>query len=116
MSMCEAPAGPTHRDPARGGPATNVLRTRDGRQTVPAERFRQRSEETRHGFQYVGSPEGMARPGAVVHDKACAARGADLPAAGRGRRALEGDPGGRGVEKEGACRGAVEHVHAAILA
>ena len=93
-----------------------ILRTMGGGETVPPTIFVQKCEERPDGLQHVRPPEGMAQPRAVVHDQACPARGADLPAAGRGRPALEGDPDPGGSEEEGEGRRSVEHVHAAVLA
>src|SRR5579872_1999574 len=74
------------------------------------------SNEVRHGLHDVGTPARMAWPGAVIHEKPRPPRRADLPQAGRGGSALEGDSDRGGTQEKGTSRRPVEHVPAAVLA
>src|SRR4051794_23138926 len=99
--------------------ASKSLAVRWGRADSAAKAFKSRRVSEKgasHGLQYVRAPDRMAQPRAFVHEHACPARGSRLQEAGRGRSALEGDPGPRRFEEEGEGRGPMEHVHAAELA
>src|SRR5262245_7401444 len=78
--------------PSLAAAATRLLRLRCGGNRVAPTIFQGSRRGASHGFHDVRQAEGMAVPGAVVHDQACPPRGAGLQAAGCRGRALEGDP------------------------
>src|ERR1700733_4031785 len=69
-----------------------------------------------NGLHDVGTPARMAWPCAVIHENPRSPRGSDLPPAGRGGRALEGNSDRGRPEEESAGRRPVEHVHATVVA
>src|SRR5580698_4372652 len=79
------------------------LRGTGGGQTVRPKNWK-RERGASHGLHDVGTADRMAQPRAGLHEQARSPCGADLQAAGRGRRALEGDPDPRRAEEEGKGR------------
>src|SRR5262245_57557002 len=72
-----------------------------GRGTVRPLISRSKKRGASDGFHVVQQAEGMARSGSVLHEQARSPGRADLQEAGRGGRALEGDPHSRGAEGQG---------------